>query len=66
MSTLPHNQIVLYTSSGKRVSIIQNYENDPEGLARGTHGETVEIMIGSYEPHYNVTLERLADLLQGL
>lgn len=64
--SLPHNQIVLHTSSGKRISIIQNYEYNPEGLARGTYGRTVEVMIGSYEPHYNVTLDRLVELLQDL
>ncbi len=63
--SLPHNQIVLHSKDGKRVSIVQNYQ-DGSGMAGGIYGETVEVLIGEYECHTQVDLETLLDLLQDL
>ena len=63
--TLPHNQIVLHSKDGKRVSIVQNYQ-DGSGMAGGVYGDTVEILIGDYECHTQVDLEGLVQLLRSL
>jgi len=63
--TLPHNQIILHSKDGKRVSIVQNYQ-DGSGMAGGVYGDTVEILIGDYECHTQVDLESLVILLRSL
>jgi uncharacterized protein YgiM (DUF1202 family) len=61
---MEHNQILLYTKSGKRVSIIQS--NEDTFLCKGTYGKTVEVMINEDEPHCHLNFERLVKLLQDL
>jgi len=63
--TLPHNQIILHSKDGKRVSIVQNYQ-DGSGMAGGVYGDTVEILIGDYECHTQIDLESLVILLRSL
>jgi hypothetical protein len=63
--SLPHNQIVLQAKDGRRISIVQNYQ-DGSGIAGGIYGKTVEILIGEYECHTHINLEELVKLLRDL